>query len=158
MVKKGVLREFWASRHYVQMNYHINKYLYSIGLLLFFAAALPLISHAEHVNPKCCNYPAKPGSIKIQFFLEACAVPGETEKGMVPYFDCQSYVLGIIDAYRKIKDLTPEKNQICIPENITTKDVLELIWKAYPNWDVPAERDAGDVIFEVLKKEFPCKK
>jgi len=77
---------------------------------------------------------------------------------MVPYFDCQSYVLGTIDTYRKLNKFTPKKDQICIPESITTRDVLELIWNKYPNWDAPEEKDANDVIIEVLRNEFPCGK
>jgi hypothetical protein len=43
-------------------------------------------------------------------------------------------------------------------ENVTTRDILELIWNAYPQWDVPESRGAADVILEVLKKRYPCSK
>ena len=140
------------------MEWYISKKLLSMSLVILLVKALPLISLAQHVNPKCCNYPAKPDGVKIQFFLEACAVPGETANGMIPYFDCQSYVLGIIDSYRLLKSSSPKENQICLPENITTREVLELIWKKYPNWEIPAHRQATEVIFEVLQKEFYCGK
>ncbi len=131
----------------------------AFSILLFVAlSSLPTTSYSQHVNPKCCDYPAKPGSVKIQFFLEACAVPGETERGLIHYFDCQSYVLGIIDVYRKVKDTIPKREQICVPDNITTRDVLESIWKKYPNWNVEEKRDASDVILEILKDKYLCQK
>jgi hypothetical protein len=127
------------------------------AILLMFA--FPLLSLAtEHVNPNCCNYPANPNGIKIHVFLESCAVPGESARGMIPYFDCQSYVLGVIDTRRQLNPLIPDSEKICLPTNITTKDVLELIWKQYPNWDIPESRQASEVILEVLQKEFSCKK
>lgn len=136
----------------------IDNRLLSTTLVVLLVTILPCISPAQHVNPKCCNYPAKPGGIKIQFFLEACAVPGETANGMIPYFDCQSYVLGIIDSYRLLKSSSSREFQICLPENITARDVLELIWEKYPNWEIPAHRQATEVIFEVLQKNFGCRK
>jgi Rap1a immunity proteins len=118
----------------------------------------PAYTIAQHVIPECCNYPAKPGGIKIQFLLEACAFQGGGEKGMIPYFDCQSYVLGVVDSYRLLRDSVAKEKRTCIPENVTTRDILELIWNAYPNWDIPESRGAADVILEVLKKRYPCTK
>jgi hypothetical protein len=141
------------------MNRYSRKNIVTTSILLLLLLTIfPPISSAEHVNPKCCTYPAKSGGIKIQFLLEACAVPGETARGLIPYFDCQSFFLGTIEAYRRLKVYIPKENQTCIPENITTKDVLELIWRAYPNWDIPAHRDATEVILEVLEKEYSCSK
>jgi hypothetical protein len=134
----------------------IDNRLLSTTILILLLTFFPCISLAQHVNPKCCNYPAKPDAVKIQFFLEACAVPGETARGMIPYFDCQSYVLGIIDGYRLLKSSSPKDSQICLPESITTREVLELIWKTYPNWEIAENRQAGEVILEVLRKEFRC--
>ena len=140
------------------MERYICERLLSMSLMVLLLTALPLISLAQHVNPKCCNYPARPDGVKIQFFLEACAVPGETANGMIPYFDCQSYVLGIFDSYRLLKSSSSREYQICLPENITTRDVLELIWEKYPKWEIPAHRQATEVIFEVLQKNFSCRK
>jgi len=130
--------------------------LLSTIVVILTLTVLSSISRAQHVNPKCCDYPARPDAVKIQFFLEACAVPGESERGMMPYFDCQSYVLGIIDGYRLLKSSSPKDRQICLPESITTREVLELIWKSYPNWEIAEHRQAAEVILEVIRKEFQC--
>ncbi len=136
-----------------------GRFSSTVPILLFIAlSSLPATSYSQHVNPKCCDYPAKPSAVKLQFFLEACAVPGQTERGMIPYFDCQSYVLGVIDAYRKVKNTIPKQEQICIPDNITTREILESIWKKYPNWNVPEQRDASEVVLEVLRDKFLCRK
>jgi hypothetical protein len=131
----------------------------AIAILGFLSlSAFPAHTTAQHVDPKCCDYPVKPGGIKIQFLLEACAFQGGAERGMIPYFDCQSYVLGVVDSYRTIEASIAKEKRICIPENVTTRDILELIWNAYPQWDVPESRGAADVILEVLKKRYPCGK
>src|ERR1035437_7108855 len=113
----------------------------SIAVLLAFTFPALCIAE-EHVNPNCCRYPANPDGIKIQFFFESCAVPGETARGMIPYFDCQSYMLGVVDTYRQLKSSTSKSKQMCLPSNITTKDVLELIWEQYPNWEIPESPQA----------------
>lgn len=137
------------------MEYDTKKLTLTI-IILFAFLFFPPTSLARNVNPKCCNYPTNPGGVKIQFFLEACAVPGETAKGLIPYFDCQSYVLGLTDMYRLLKTSTPKNKQICIPENFTTKHLLDLIWKTYPNWEIPDNRQPAELIFEILRIEFPC--
>ncbi len=114
-------------------------------------------SQAQKVNPECCNYAASKEAIKIQFFLEACSVPGETQHGMVPYFDCQSFVLGVVSTYRQVNFQLPKESQLCIPESLTTKNLLELILKKYPNWGIKEERLASEVIIETLKINYFCK-
>ena len=140
------------------MSNVINRSIAVCGIIILLSTAFLAPSVAEeHVNPKCCNYPTKPSGIKILFFLEACAVPGETARGMIPYFDCQSYVLGVIDSYRQLKNLIPKSKSMCIPADITTKDVLELIWERHP-LNMPENRQASEVILEVLQGRFPCNK
>lgn len=124
-----------------------------LSLSLFHAHTI-----AQHVVPSCCDYPAKPGGIKIDGLMEACAVPGETARGDIPYFDCQSYVLGVVDSYRLLKDSIAKEKQICLPESITTRDILELIYRTYQGEPFPQNRGAADVILEVLKKKYPCGK
>jgi hypothetical protein len=127
------------------------------SMVFSLVAAFPAVSAAEdHVNPKCCNYPARPSGIKIQFFLEACAVPGETARGIIANFDCQSYVLGVIDTYRQLNQSIQKSKNVCPPADITTKDVLELMWSQYPNWNIPETRQASEVILEVLRRRFSC--
>jgi hypothetical protein len=141
------------------MNTEIIGRLAVCGIAISLMVAVSELSMAEeHVNPNCCKYPARPSGVKIQFFLEACAVPGETARGMIPYFDCQSYVLGVIDTYRQLKYSVPKSISMCIPPDVTTKDVLELVWKQYPNWSVHESRQASEIILEVLNVRFPCNK
>lgn len=137
-----------------------NRYSITVIFIctLIMCLVIPATSFSQNVHPDCCDYPVAPDAIKIQFFLEACSVPGGTARGMIPFFDCQSYVLGAIDSYRIATRGMPPTTKACIPENITTRVILELIIKAYPNWDIPGERGASGVIFEVLKKEYPCGK
>jgi hypothetical protein len=140
-----------------EWTYMIIREIGRKSVAMFFAVAFPALCVAEdHVDPNCCRYPAGPNGINIQFFLESCAVPGNTARGMIPHFDCQSYVLGVIGAYKQLKSSVRKSRQMCLQSDITTKDVLELIWEQYPNWDTPANRQASEVILEVLQKRFSC--
>ena len=128
-----------------------------VGIAISMFMYAPAISLAANVHPNCCNYAAGPNAIKIQFLLEACAVPGQTSRGKIPYFDCQSYVLGVIDAYRiQMGSAQFRGSQSCLGESISTRDVLESIWARYPNWNVPEGRGAADVILEVLPEVLHC--
>jgi alkylhydroperoxidase/carboxymuconolactone decarboxylase family protein YurZ len=88
--------------------------------------------------------------------MEACADPGGGERGMIPYFDCQSYVLGVVDSYRLLKDNIAKEKQMCLPENVTTREIVKLIYITYRQEPFPQNRSASDVILEVLKKKYPC--
>ena len=136
---------------YLGINSNLKKLTF-----LSFALLLSQIGKAENVKPECCNYAATKGAIKVQFFLEACSVPGKTKFGMVPYFDCQSFVLGVVSTYRQLNSQLPKSNQLCIPESLTTKNLLELILKQYPNWSIKEERLASEVILETLKSNYSC--
>jgi len=136
---------------YLGTNCYFKKLTFLIFVLLF-----SLRGKGENVNPECCNYAATKGAIKIQFFLEACSVPGETKFGMVPYFDCQSFVLGVVGTYRQVNSQLPKSSQLCIPESLTTKNLLELILKKHPNWNIKEERLASEVILETLKSNYSC--
>jgi hypothetical protein len=138
---------------YVDSNNYFKKLLF-LAFIIFLSQG----SKAENVSPDCCSYAVKKDAIKIQFFLEACSVPGETKFGMVPYFDCQSFVLGVVSAYRQVNSQLPKPNQLCIPESLTTKNLLELILKQYPNWNIKEERLASEVILEALKSNYSCSK
>lgn len=137
----------------------VNKVAILRFLIIALLSVVSVTSYAyDHTPKNCCNYLARPSGIKIQPFLESCFATGETARGAIPYFDCQSYVLGVIDASRNVKSSASKSRGLCLPSEITTKDVIDLIWDKYPNWDVPAHRKASAVILEVLGEKYPCKK
>lgn len=131
----------------------------AIAVLGFLSLSLaPIHTIAQHVYPEWGNYPAKPAAIKIDFLMEACADPGGGERGMVPYFDCQSYVLGVVDSYRLLRNSIAKEKTVCLPENVTTREIVKLIYSTYRQEPFPQNRGAADVILEVLRKKYPCNK
>ena len=50
----------------------------------------------------CCTYQAGAAGIDADFLLETCSVTGQTAYGKIPFFDCQSYVLAVLDTYRSL--------------------------------------------------------
>ncbi len=74
---------------------------------LFDEKSLQLIEPEAHGSAEgdvpCCDYRPGPGGITADFLLETCSVTGKTAYGMIPYFDCQSYVLAVLDTYRSMQ-------------------------------------------------------
>jgi hypothetical protein len=64
----------------------------------------------------------------------------------------------VLDALRRYQSQLPAAIRTCVPSSITTAQVLELIWKRYPNWNVPTRRGASEVIIEVLAAAYPCQR
>jgi hypothetical protein len=87
---------------------------------------------------------------------EACSVVGQTARGSIPYFDCESYVYGALDSYLGVKESIPKAQRACFPANIPPWRVLEISAQL----DIPhkSEDIAAPLIIEALRKKFPCPK
>ena len=94
--------------------------------------------------------------VTYEYLYETCSVVGETARGLIPYFDCESYVYGVLDTYLRVKNSIPKAQRICFPENIPPWRVLEISYKfnnKYQSADI-----AAPLILEALHKKFPCSK
>jgi hypothetical protein len=129
----------------------------SLIVLLLASSAATIAFGEDYLDPHCCEYPATSTAISAQSFLESCAVTGQTARGEPEYFDCQSYVLGTIGTMRVMQRRLPLGRRTCVPDRITTHDVLRLVWARYPNWSVPRARSGVELIIEVLESAYPCK-
>jgi hypothetical protein len=102
----------------------------------------------------CCDYRPGPGGITADFLLETCSVTGQTAHGMIPYFDCQSYVLAVLDTYRSMRNTGGNR---CLPAELTAREVLEVMTARF-KWERDGHRRASDVIVQALHSKFPCMK
>ncbi len=117
------------------------------------AIFLPLAGGVTAKSVNDTRLPRKP--ITSEYLYETCATVGETEAGLIPYFDCESYVYGVLDSHVAVRDGLPLKQRSCFPKDIQAWRVLN---------EVEAEvlgkngaRNAGDAIIRALVQRYPCR-
>lgn len=93
-------------------------------------------------------------TVTVDYLYEACSEIGTTAKGDIPYFDCESYVYGVLDAYAKLRAGIPMKRRACFPEDIEPWRVLEM---ANPKPGTYNRRQtAASFLIDFLRKRYPC--
>jgi hypothetical protein len=110
------------------------------------------------VNPWIdTRYPRK--EVTLDGLYEACSVVGETARGDIPYFDCESYVYGVLDSYLAVRDSIPKENRACFPATLAPWEALKIAESADHLDRKPymGTKTAGPVIIEMLRKKYPCK-
>ena len=85
---------------------------------------------------------------------EACSVVGETARGDIPYFDCESYVYGVLDGYAKVRDQIPKSHRSCFPEKIEPWRVLEMANPKTKGYST--SQTAASFLIDFLIKRYPC--
>jgi hypothetical protein len=81
--------------------------------------------------------------VTYDFLMEACTVVGETANGMLPHFDCESYLYGVLDAHAALK----------APALPAWKLYQELITVPRGQWNRPA----AQLIVKILARKYPCR-
>jgi hypothetical protein len=92
--------------------------------------------------------------VTVDGLYEACSVVGETARGDIPYFDCESYVYGVLDAYVKVRDEIPREKRACFPEAIEPWRVLQM---ADPKpGSYRRSENAAEFLIAFLRRRYPC--
>jgi hypothetical protein len=87
--------------------------------------------------------------VSYDFLMEACSVVGETAHGMLPHFDCESYLYGVLDAHAALK-----APKVCAPPRLPAWKLYQALLAApRTEWKQPA---AGLVI-QTLARTYPCR-
>jgi hypothetical protein len=120
----------------------------SFGLLPLLALAFG----ASAATPLDTRF--KRETISVDFLLETCTVIGETAHGMVPHFDCESYLYGVLDAHRAIRDALPKEQRACFPADLAPWQVYQLLLES----EIGAARDssAAALVITKLRARYPC--
>jgi len=79
---------------------------------------------------------------------------GETAHGIIPHFDCESYIYGVLDSFLAFSDFLPPHRRTCAPEELAPWMVYEHLMAA----DIQGLREdpAASVITDILHHTFPC--
>jgi len=93
-------------------------------------------------------------TVTVDYLYEACSEIGTTAKGDIPYFDCESYVYGMLDAYVKVRDRIPTTERACFPANIEPWRVLEMANPKPGTYD--RKQTATSFLIDFLRKRYPC--
>jgi hypothetical protein len=64
--------------------------------------------------------------VTVDYLYESCSTVGETAHGDIPYFDCESYVYGVLDAYMKVSGDIPKESRACFPPKVEPWRVLQM--------------------------------
>lgn len=91
--------------------------------------------------------------VSTLFFLETCATVGETAYGMIPHFDCQSYMYGVLDGHIAVRNLLPKGQRACFPVSLSPAEALKAIDASLFNDD---SKRAAPAILNALRKKYPC--
>jgi hypothetical protein len=117
--------------------------------LIVLFLVLPLIATAA-TSPR---HRSVRDSISVDFLLEACSNVGGTALGKIPYFDCDSYIDGVLDAYSLSKQYIPRDKQACFPETLSPAQVLSDAW----HLDIHlGPKKAAPILIDMLIKKYPC--
>jgi hypothetical protein len=121
---------------------------YFLSVLFIFLWA----SEVRATNPSETRYPRR--QVTVDGLYEACSVVGETAKGDIPYFDCESYVYGVLDTYLAVRESIPKERRACFPADIPPWRALEdahslILSGAHASI-------AGPALIEALRKKYPC--
>ena len=122
----------------------------TLRLAVLFFASLPMVAAAG--TPLDTRH--KRETITMDYLMESCTVVGETAGGMVPHFDCESYLYGLLDAQLAVRGVLAQKHAACFPEGIAPWEVYQELGALVrrDDWDKPA----APFVLEALKKRFPC--
>lgn len=104
----------------------------------------------------------------LDYWGEACSIDmGDPvlRGGVIPYFDCQSYLYGILDTYLSVSKFIPKNQRVCLPINITPWQILQdtkYIFDVSPTNDdfrkpYNGPNTASVEIIKELYKKYPCK-
>jgi len=118
-----------------------------LGMTLL-AAAWPA---AQAATPLDTRHPRE--TVTVDFLLEACSVVGETAHGMIPHFDCESWLYGLLDtqAARPAGART-----VCAPADLAPWQAYEKLWTA-PLADARRGEPAAVWVLEQLQSAWPCR-
>jgi hypothetical protein len=120
--------------------------------LLFLIAANLWVGECYATDPAETRNPRR--DVSVDYLYEACSAVGQTAKGDIPYFDCESYVYGVLDAYLKLNGSIPKPARACFPERIEPWRVLEM---ANPKpGTYRKDQSAAGYLIDFLRKRYPC--
>ena len=117
-------------------------------IMLVSVALAPPVSPARWVarNPM--------QSVTVDYLYEACSSTGETAGGKIPYFDCASYVHGVLDSYRSVRAYIPKSQRACIPDDMAPWKILEDFEYLL---DENGAENAAKALFDAFPEKYPCK-
>lgn len=129
-----------------------------ILLLALAATALP----AAADTPLDTRHPRE--TVTLEFLMEACSVVGETEFGMVPNFDCESFLYGVIDTHVATETARGDDRHACVPAGLAPWQLYGLVDDDTPDEEraqvvIPRARwgePAAPLLVEIMERAYPC--
>jgi hypothetical protein len=101
------------------------------------------------------GHPSPAREVTVDFLYESCHVVGETAHGLIPHFDCESYVYGVLDSYVALRASLPKAERACFPAALPPWQALQLGSK---HIDARVRTNpAGPFLIETLRRKYPCK-
>jgi hypothetical protein len=107
------------------------------------------------VMPAMAQHSQTHETITVDFLLESCSATGQTARGKIPYFDCDSYIYGMVDSYLEVRNDIPKSERSCFPASISPAQVLNDTSELESNLDVGKE-SAAPALLKILRKKYPC--
>lgn len=93
--------------------------------------------------------------MSLDYLMESCSVIGETSNGMIPFFDCEPYIYGVMDSHVAIRASLKVSEQACFPGGLAHWQVYKEIESAIPRSEW-GKRPAAPHLIQLLRKKYPC--
>jgi len=125
--------------------------MYRYFLLAFFLA-----TSASNAAPSP-DAPLPRREVSFDYLMEACSDIGDpaARYGDIPFFDCHSYIYGVLDTYLIASASIPKKSRACFPQGLAPWQVMrELLPLLSSNTN---RGPAAPIIIATLRKKYPCK-
>ncbi len=89
--------------------------------------------------------------------MEACDADGEeTAKSILSSVACHNYTVGFLDGWYYDTSETVDEYSVCIPDEVTIKQVSNIVVKHIKNNPETELEAAAELIPEALFNAFPC--
>jgi hypothetical protein len=94
-------------------------------------------------------------TITMDYLMESCTVVGETAGGLVNYFDCESYLYGLLEAQVELNPALSDGSRACVPASVAPWQIYEQLSgiEQPTGWSGPA----APIILRELRHRYPCR-
>jgi hypothetical protein len=123
--------------------------------LAFAASAYASSPQQAALSPDQTHNPRK--VVTVDSLYEACGVVGQTARGEIPFFDCESYVYGVLDSYLAVRSTLPRDLRACFPASIPPWKVLQEA-RSLGIEDKEGSKVAGPALIDAMRRKYPCKR
>jgi hypothetical protein len=129
-----------------------------LALLKYVLLALFVLSIPVAVATPAPDAPLPRERVTFDYLMEACSDIGDSAlgRGKIPFFDCHSYIYGVLDGYLLARALLPNNKRACFPSDLTPWQVMQALLPLLRSRNY-GPQPASLVVIDTLRAKYPCR-